>query len=104
MENGYITAPQLEAVRKILVPILRNVGKLWFCVVPNMAMSKKPEQSRMGRGKGPVDHFVARVRAGKMLLEINNIPLPTAKLILKMAAFKLPIKTRIMIKDQMHID
>lgn len=95
MESIRLTADQIEAAR---MAVLKTVGrkelKMWVRVFPHIPVTKKPLEVRMGKGKGSVDHFVAYVKAGKLLYEYNCPSAGLAKLAYRKAAYKLPIKVR----------
>ncbi len=94
LENGALRANHLEASRLVVVRKLRGAGKLWFKVFPHKPVSKKPAETRMGKGKGDLDHWIAPVKRGKVLLEISGVPEDFARRVLRLVAFKLPIRTR----------
>lgn len=94
LESGWVTARQIEAARIALSRYVKRTGKLWIRVFPDKPITKKPAETRMGKGKGPVEGWVAVVRAGKMLYEINGVPEDKAREALYIAAQKLPVKTR----------
>lgn len=97
-EPGRITTNQIEATRISLNRKIRQHGKLWIRIFPNIPITKKSAQVRMGQGKGAVDTWVARVKANKVLFEISGkIPKPIAMEALKSASFKLPVKTKIIL-------
>ncbi len=94
LEPTWITNPQIEAAR---VAISRHIkkGRIWVRVFPDKPYTKKPAESRMGKGKGPVEGWVAVVRPGKILFEIGGVDREVALEALRLASHKLPIKTRI---------
>jgi large subunit ribosomal protein L16 len=96
-----ITSKQIEAARKVISRSLSKTGKLWICIFPNIPVSKKPSDVRMGKGKGSVDHWVFRVTPGRMLFEIGGVPEEMARLALAKASTKLPIKTKIVAMEDM---
>ncbi len=93
LENGRITPRQLEATRRVISRKLPRFGTIRFYVAPEIAISKKPKEVRMGKGKGVIKIWVAKVKAGRLLLEIANLSYENAKEILNSAATKLPLKT-----------
>ncbi len=99
VEPAWITANQIEAARRVLVRYLKKGGKIWIRIFPDKPVTKKPAETRMGGGKGPVDHWVAVVRRGKIMFEIGGIDEESAKEALRQAAYKLPIKTKIVSKE-----
>jgi large subunit ribosomal protein L16 len=95
LENGRITPRQMEATRRVISRKLHRMGRILFYIAPEFALTKKPKEIRMGKGKGAVKLWVANVKAGRLLLEIANITDQVlAKEILLSAAKKLPVKTR----------
>jgi len=94
MEPERLTARQIEAARRALTRHMKRAGQVWIRVYPDTPVSKKPLEVRMGSGKGPVEYWVARVKPGRILFEVDGIPVELAKEALTLAAAKLPIKTR----------
>lgn len=94
LESGWITARQIEAMRVTTVHYLKRMGKIWIRIFPDKPASKKPAETRMGKGKGETAHWVAPVSKGRILLELEGVPHEAAKEALRRAATKLPIKTR----------
>jgi large subunit ribosomal protein L16 len=100
LEPGEITARQIEAARVSITRKVKRGGKLWIRIFPDRPFTKKPAETRMGKGKGNPEGFVARVKPGRILFEIAGIDDVLARDALKNAAFKLPLKTKIVtIKD-----
>ena len=95
LEPGEITARQIEAARVAITRKVKRGGKLWIRIFPDRPFTKKPAETRMGKGKGNPEGFVARVKPGKILFEIAGIEDILAKEALLNAAFKLPLKTKI---------
>jgi large subunit ribosomal protein L16 len=93
LENGRLTPKQLEATRQIISRKMQRTGKIFFNVSPEIAITKKPREVRMGKGKGNVKLWVANIQQGRIVVEIANTTLEQAKEILLSAATKLPIKT-----------
>jgi large subunit ribosomal protein L16 len=94
MEPERVTARQIEAARRALTRHMKRAGRVWIRVFPDVPVSKKPLEVRMGSGKGAVELWVTRVKPGRILFEIDGVPLQVAKESLTLAAAKLPIKTR----------
>jgi|TARA_B110001452_G_scaffold409_1_gene372 large subunit ribosomal protein L16 len=92
---GMINANQIEAARRAIVRKTERRGKVWICIFPDLPVTSKPTESRMGKGKGPVSHWAAKVRGGTTLFEICGIPKHIAIEALKAGSKKLPIKTKI---------
>ena len=93
-EEGIISARQIEAARRAMTRSIQRGGKVWIRIFPDKPMTKKGEQTPMGKGKGSVDHFVAKLRAGKVLFELAGIPKPAAEKAMCSASHKLAIKTK----------
>ena len=89
-----LTARQIEAARRALTRHMKRSGRVWIRVFPDVPVSKKPIEVRMGKGKGTPELWVCRVKPGRILFEIDGVPIQTAKEALALAAAKLPIKTR----------
>jgi large subunit ribosomal protein L16 len=94
VEPERITARQIEAARRALTRHMKRSGRVWIRVYPDVPVSKKPLEVRMGSGKGAPEFWVARVKPGRILFEIDGVPLLLAREALALAAAKLPIKTR----------
>jgi len=94
LESGWITARQIEAMRVTTVHYLKRAGKIWIRIFPDKPVSKKPAETRMGKGKGEPDHWVAPIGKGRILLELEGVPVDDAREALRRASSKLPIKTR----------
>lgn len=94
LESGWITAGQIEAMRVTTVHYLKRMGKIWIRIFPDKPVSKKPAETRMGKGKGETGHWVAPIKKGRILLELEGVPPEAAREALRRAAAKLPIKTR----------
>ncbi len=94
VEPIWLTAQQIEAVRVCLSRHLKKVGKMYLRVFPDKPVTKKPAETRMGKGKGAVDHWVAVVKRNRVLCEISGVEEAVAREVLKSAAYKLPIKTK----------
>ncbi len=94
LEPDRVTARQIEAARRALTRFMKRAGRVWIRVFPDVPVSKKPIEVRMGKGKGTPELWVVRVKPGRILFEVDGIPLATAKEALALAAAKLPVKTR----------
>jgi large subunit ribosomal protein L16 len=99
LEAGWITARQIEAARVAMTRYIKRKGKVWINVFPDKPITQKPEQVRMGSGKGAVSEFVAVVKAGKVLFEMGGVDDEVGRTALNRAAQKLPLKSRIISKD-----
>lgn len=94
LENCWIKNVQIEAIRVVLARQLRRGGKLWIRIFPDKSITKKPAEVRMGKGKGELDHWVSVVRRGRILFEMGGVPEDFARYCFKLAAYKLPIRTK----------
>ena len=94
MECGYITDRQIEASRIAMTRFIKRGGKIWLRLFPDKPITKKPAEVRMGSGKGPLDHWVAVVRPGKILFEMEGVTPQIAEEAMRLAAHKLPLKTK----------
>ena len=92
---GVISARQIEAARRTIARKIKRKGKIWICIFPDLPITAKPTESRMGKGKGAVSHYVARVRGGTTLFEVCGIPKHIATEALRAGSKKLPVKTKI---------
>ncbi len=95
MEACFLTSRQIESARKTISGATKRGGKLWIRVFPDKPITKKPLETRMGKGKGGVEYYCAVVKPGKMLFELSGLEEATAKEAFTLAASKLPIKTKI---------
>jgi large subunit ribosomal protein L16 len=100
MEGHYVTSRQIEAARRAIVRYVRRGGKIWIRIFPDRPVTKRAAETRMGSGKGSVDHWVAAVRPGRMILEIAGIREDQAREAFRLAAAKLPMKTQFVTKDE----
>jgi large subunit ribosomal protein L16 len=94
MEPDRVTARQIEAARRAMTRHMKRAGRVWIRIFPDVPVSKKPLEVRMGSGKGTPELWVARVKPGRIMFEIGGVPVQVAKEALSLAAAKLPIKTR----------
>ena len=94
MEPERVTARQIEAARRALTRFMKRQGRVWIRIFPDVPVSKKPAEVRMGSGKGAPEFWAARVKPGRILFELEGVPVLVAKEALALAAAKLPIKTR----------
>lgn len=100
LESAWIKANQIEAARIAIMRSLRKGGRLWIRIFPDKPVTKKPAETRMGKGKGNVDHWVAVVKPGRILFEISGVKEEDAREALRLASFKLPIKTRFVTHEE----
>ena len=98
LEESRLTARQIEATRRIIVRKMKRLGFLWIRIFPDTPVTAKPTENRMGKGKGSVSFWVAKVKKGQVLYEISGISSENAKKVLKAGSNKLPIKTKFIIK------
>ncbi len=94
LEPERITARQIEAARRTITRRMKRLGKLWIRIFPDVPVSTKPAEVRMGSGKGTPEYWVARVHPGRILFELDGVPADVAKEAFELAAAKLPIKTK----------
>lgn len=101
VENGHMTARQIEAARIAMTRRIKRQGQVWIRVFPDKPVTKKPAETRMGSGKGGLDHWAARVQTGRVLFELDGVAQNLAQEALELAASKLPFKTRIVERAKM---
>ena len=101
LEPSWITSRQIEAARRAIVRHVRRGGKLWIRVFPDKPVTKKPAETRMGSGKGNVDHWVAVVKPGRVLFEIAGVEEGAAREAFRLASQKLPIKTQFIARHEL---
>jgi len=94
LEPERVTARQIEAARRAMTRHMKRAGRVWIRVFPDVPVSKKPIEVRMGKGKGTPEFWVCRIKPGRIMFEIDGVPVTLAKEALALAAAKLPIKTR----------
>jgi large subunit ribosomal protein L16 len=95
LEPAWVTARQIEAARIAMTRHIKRGGKVWIRIFPDKPVSKKPAETRMGKGKGSPEYWVAVVKPGRVLFEVSGVPEPLAREALRLAAHKLPIKTKV---------
>lgn len=98
LEPGWITQRQIEAARRAMVRYMKRRGKVWIRIFPDKPVTEKPAETRMGKGKGTVDHWVAVVKPGRVMFEISGPSNADAREAMRLAMHKLPIKTRFIIR------
>ena len=98
LENGRLKNTQIEAARVALTRQLHQGGKLWIRVFPDKSVTKKPAETRMGKGKGDLDHWEALIKRGKILFELGGVPEELARISFRLAAYKLPFKTKFLVR------
>ena len=92
--RGRITARQIEAARRAMTRHIKRGGNIWIRIFPDVPVSKKPTEVRMGKGKGSVEYWAAKVKPGRMMFEIDGVPVDVAREALSLAAAKLPVKCK----------
>jgi large subunit ribosomal protein L16 len=98
-EPGWITSRQIEATRRTISRSIKRGGKLWITIFPDKPITARAAESRMGSGKGAVDYWVAVIRPGNILFELSGVSFEIAQISMKLAAYKLPIKTKFITKE-----
>jgi large subunit ribosomal protein L16 len=96
--GGRITNRQIESARIAMTRHMKREGKVWIRIFPDKPITKKPQEVRMGKGKGAVDHWVAQVKPGRIMFEIDGVPYETAVEALRLAAQKLPLLTNVVLR------
>ncbi len=104
LEPCWITSAQIEAARISINHAMKRGGKVWIRIFPDKAVTKKPAETRMGKGKGAPDHWVAVVKPGRILFELGGVDKDLAKEALRLAAHKLPIKTRFISREEQVVE
>ncbi len=100
LEPGWVSARQIEAARRALVRVMRRRGKMWIRIFPDKPYTHKPPETRMGKGKGNVDYWVAVVRPGRIMFEIGGLPSQISVEALRQASYKLSIKTKVVFRHE----
>ncbi len=101
LESAWITARQIEATRVAITRYLKRKGKLWIRIFPDKPATKKPPETRMGKGKGNPEFWVAVVRPGRIMFEVSGVDKESAKRAMKLASYKLPIRTRFVYREEL---
>lgn len=94
-----VTARQIEAARRAMTRQMKRAGRVWIRIFPDVPVSKKPTEVRMGKGKGSVDYWAAKIKPGRVMFEIDGVGEDIAREALRLAAMKLPIKTRVVVRE-----
>ncbi len=97
-EGCWVTARQIEAARVAVTRFMKREGQIWICVFPDKPITKKPAEVRMGKGKGSPEYWVAVVKPGRIIFEAEGVPLEVAKEALRLAAAKLPVTTKFVVR------
>ncbi len=103
LENAWVTAQQIEAARVAVMRQMKGGGKLWIRIFPDKPVTKKPAETRMGKGKGLLDHWVAVVQRGRVLLELDGLPEAAARQTLRLASYKFPLRTRLISRHDVTV-
>lgn len=98
LEEAWLTARQIEAARIAVTRFMKREGQIWIRIFPDKPVTKKPAEVRMGKGKGAPELFVARVSPGRILFEADGVPLDVAQEAMRLAAQKLPVKTKFLVR------
>jgi large subunit ribosomal protein L16 len=99
MESAWVTSQQIEAARRAITRYIRRGGKVWIRIFPSKSVTKKAAETRQGGGKGAPDHWVAVVKAGRILFEMGGVSEEAAKGAMRLASYKLPIDTRFVVRE-----
>ena len=99
LEPERVTARQIEAARRAMTRHMKRAGRVWIRIFPDVAVSSKPTEVRMGKGKGSVDYWAAKVKPGRIMFEIDGVSEAIAREALRLAAMKLPVKTRVVVRE-----
>jgi len=99
LEPCWLTSRQIEAGRRVMTRYVRRTGKLWIRIFPDKPITLRPAESRMGSGKGSPDYWVAVIKPGKVLYEITGVPEAVARRAMKIASYKMPVKTKFLMKN-----
>ena len=99
LESSWITNRQIEAARVAITRHVKRSGKVWIRIFPDKPVTKKPAETRMGKGKGNPEDWVAVVKPGRVMFELEGVPAETARRAMQLASFKLPVKTRFVVRE-----
>lgn len=103
LEDAFISSRQIEAARIAITRHMKRLGKVWIRIFPDKPITQKPAETRMGKGKGAPEYWVAVVRPGRVLFEIEGVDIKIAKEAMRLAAHKLPIKTRVIAREGVEL-
>ena len=103
LDDAFISSRQIEAARIAITRHMKRLGKVWIRIFPDKPITSKPAETRMGKGKGAPEYWVAVVRPGRVMFEIEGVDLATAKEALRLASHKLPIKTRMVAREGVEL-
>jgi large subunit ribosomal protein L16 len=99
IEKGWISNRQIEAARVAMTRHIKRGGKVWIRIFPDRPVTRKPAETRMGKGKGNLEGWVAPVRAGRVMFELEGVPVDVAKRAMELASAKLPVKTKFLVRE-----
>ena len=99
IEPERVTARQIESARRAMTRHMKRQGRVWIRIFPDVPVTQKPTEVRMGKGKGSVEYWAAKVKPGRVMFEIDGVSEPVAREALRLAAMKLPIKSRIIVRE-----
>ena len=102
LENVWMTDRQIEAARQSMTRAMKREGNVWIRIFPDKPVTRKPAEVRMGKGKGAPDHWAAVVKPGRVLFEADGVPVEVAKHAMELAAQKLPIKTKFIVRRDLQ--
>lgn len=100
LNGGLISARQIEAARRAMTRYIQRGGKIWIRIFPDKPMTKKGDETPMGKGKGTVDHYVAKIKSGKIMFEMDGVERDVAKRAMELASYKLSVKTKFVEKNK----
>ena len=103
MDAAFITNRQIEAARIAMTRYMKREGSVWIRIFPDKPITSKPLEVRMGKGKGALDHYVAQIKPGRIMFEMDGVPMETAKEALRLAAQKLPLATKMVVRRDYEI-
>lgn len=99
--SGRLTSRQIESARIAMTRHMKREGQVWIRIFPDKPITRKPQEVRMGKGKGSLDHYVAMIQPGRIMFEVDGVPAETAREALHLAAQKLPIMTKVTVRPDM---
>ena len=99
LEPERVTARQIEAARRAMNRYMKRQGRIWIRIFPDLPVTEKPTEVRMGKGKGNVEYWAAKVRPGRIMFEVDGVPKAVAEEALRLGAMKLPLKSRFVVKE-----
>ena len=99
LERSWVTARQIESARRAMTRHIKRGGEIWIRIFPDKPVTKQPNETGMGGGKGSLDHFVSVIRPGQILFEMSGVPIEIAREAMRLASHKLPVKTRFISKE-----